>query len=128
MAKAMLMDSDEEVIPETSSDEEDDTAQRKSLAPAWSVVTAAASTLKDMLDPRTSSITLKVLSLSYPLTHDLFTSRSELKERRTETTGEEQNIFLNDETCKIGHESGVLTHRASSSIGKSQYYDSQLAR
>jgi hypothetical protein len=66
MAKAILMDSDEEVIPETSSDEEDDTAQRKSLAPAWSVVTAAASTLKDMLDPRTSSITLKVLSLPPP--------------------------------------------------------------
>jgi hypothetical protein len=101
MAKAMLIDSDEEVIPETSSDEEGDKAhftpytkndagptalvgcmptssgqvnaagaldmaQRKSLAPAWSVVTAAASTLKDMLDPRTSSITLKVLSLRPP--------------------------------------------------------------
>lgn len=102
MAKEMSIDSDEEVVPETSSDEEGDkahftqytksdagptalvgcmptpsgdsgqvnaaldTAQRKSLAPAWSVVTAAASTLKDMLDPRTSSITLKVLSLPPP--------------------------------------------------------------
>jgi len=46
-----------------------DTAQvhaLQSLAPASSAVTAAASTLQSMLDPRTTSIILKVLCLSSP--------------------------------------------------------------